>query len=52
MIGTYSLNTLFNLPMRYGEWKLKGYLFYTDGLNNDLRADTQIWGGMGISFDY
>ena len=52
MIGTYSLNTLFNLPMRYGEWKLKGYLYYTDGLNNDLRADTQIWGGMGISFDY
>lgn len=52
LIGTYSLNTLINVSRRYGDWKLRGYLFYTDGLNNDLRADTQIWGGVGIGFDY
>lgn len=52
LIGTYSLNTLLNLPRRYGEWKLRGYLFYTDGLDDDLRADTQVWGGMGIQFRY
>ncbi|QOV90375.1 hypothetical protein [Humisphaera borealis] len=52
LIGAYSLNTLANISKRYGDWKLRGYLFYTDGLNNDLRADTQIWGGVGIGFDY
>lgn len=52
VIGTYPLNTLFNIPRRYGEWKLRGYLFYTDGIENNLRADTQFWGGVGISFDY
>lgn len=52
LIGSYSLNTLLNVSRRYGEWDFRGYLFYTDGLNNDLRADTQIWGGVGIGFEY
>jgi hypothetical protein len=52
LIGNYSLNTLFNFPRRYGEFALQGYLYYTDGIDNDLHADTQIWGGVGINFKY
>jgi hypothetical protein len=52
LIGTYSLNTLFNVPRRYGEWTLQGYLYYIDGIHNHLRADTQLYGGAGIGFRY
>jgi hypothetical protein len=52
LIGQYSLNTLFNFPRRYGEFSVEGYLYYTDGIDNDLRADTQIWGGVGMNFKY
>ena len=52
LVGTYSLNTLLNIPRRYGQWSLTGYLYYTDGLDNDLTASTQIWGGGGITFRY
>jgi hypothetical protein len=52
LIGTYSLNTLINIPHRYGQWSLKGYLYYTDGIDHNLRADTQLWGGAGIQFEY
>jgi hypothetical protein len=52
LIGSYSLNTLLNVPRRYGQWSLKGYLYYTDGLDSGLVADTQVWGGVGIEFKY
>jgi hypothetical protein len=52
LVGKYSLNTLFNFSRRYGEWSINGYLYYTDGLANHLRADTRIWGGVGMSFSY
>ncbi len=52
LVGTYPLNNLLNIPRRYGEFDVKGYLFYTDGIDNKLRADTQIWGGIGIGFRY
>lgn len=52
LIADYSLNTLFNFPRRYGEFSVEGYLYYTDNIDNDLRADTQIWGGVGINFKY
>jgi hypothetical protein len=52
LIGTYGLNPLLNIPRRYGQWQLRGYLFYTDGIDDDLRADTQVWGGVGIHFAY
>ena len=31
---------------------LNGYLYYTDGINEGLRADTQVWGGAAIGFRY
>jgi hypothetical protein len=52
MEATYALNTLLNIPSRYGKIDLKGYLFYTDGIDNKLRADTELWGGVGIGFSY
>jgi hypothetical protein len=52
LIGKYSLNPLLNISRRYGEFTLKGYLFYTDSIENDLNADTQLWGGVGIGFEY
>ena len=52
LVGSYSLNTVLNVSRRYGEYKLKGYLYYTDGLERNLRADTQLWGGVGITLEY
>jgi hypothetical protein len=48
----YSLNTLLNVPKRYGEWTIHGYLYYTDGIRNHLRGDTQLYGGGGIGLSY
>src|SRR5688572_21263809 len=39
LIGRYSLNNLFNVSRRYGEWGFVGYLYYTDSIDDDLRAD-------------
>jgi|SRR5687768_4135999 len=52
LIGRYSLNNLFNVSRRYGEWGFVGYLYYTDSIDDDLRADDQLWGGAGINFRY
>jgi hypothetical protein len=52
LIGSYSLNKAFNVPIRLGEWSLDGYLYYTDNLEHDLLASTQLWGGAGITFHY
>jgi hypothetical protein len=49
---SYSLNKSLSIPYRYGEWSLQGEVFYTDNILNDLRADTQVWGGIGIGFKY
>lgn len=51
--GRYSLNTLLNTPRRFGEWQLIGYVNYTDGIDEDLRAvDSQLWGGAAIGLHY
>jgi hypothetical protein len=52
LVGSYRLNGPLDIRTRFGEWTFKGYLFYTDGIDNDLRADTQLWGGAGIGFSY
>jgi hypothetical protein len=52
LISSYSLNNLFNVSKRYGEFDLKGFLTYTNGINNDIRADSALWGGLGLSFAY
>jgi hypothetical protein len=52
LFATYELNTLLNISRRYGRWSLEGFVNYTDGIDNDLRADTQIWGGGGVVLRY
>lgn len=52
MIASYSLNTLLNISQRHGQWSLNGYLFYTDGIDDDVRASTRLYGGAGIDFRY
>jgi hypothetical protein len=49
---TYGLNDLLDIPARYGTLDFKGYLFYTDGIDNKLRADTDLYGGVGVGFSY
>ena len=51
-VGRYNLNQLLNIPQRYGTWTLNGYVFYSDGIDKDLRADTELWGGAGIQLRY
>ena len=52
LLGRYDLNEVLNLSRRYGEFALTGYLYYTDGIDDRLRSDTQLWGGAGVSFRY
>jgi hypothetical protein len=52
LVGTYLLNQGLNFPKRYGTWKVVGYLFYDDGLQSHIRANSRLWGGVGLSFDY
>jgi hypothetical protein len=49
---TYDLDTLFNVPRRFGTWEIKGYLFYTGAVQSTLLADNRLWGGVGINFSY
>jgi hypothetical protein len=52
LTARYNLNQVLNIPARYGQWSINGYIYYADGLKNNLRADTQLWGGAGIQFSY
>jgi hypothetical protein len=52
VIGAYSLNKLFNVSNRFGEWSVAGYLYYTESIEDDIRATDQVWGGAGITFHY
>jgi hypothetical protein len=52
VIAEYRLNSLLNISRRYGQWSAAGYLYYTDGIDNELAATTQLWGGGGIIFRY
>jgi len=52
VVASYSLNLLLNIPQRYGQWSLNGYLYYTDGIDDELRSDSTVWGGIGIEFAY
>jgi len=52
VIGRYSLNNLLNIPLRYGNWSINGYLYYTGGIDSDLQAEDAVWGGAGIQLTY
>jgi hypothetical protein len=52
LVASYTFNTLLNIPKRYGDWRVEGFLFYTEGIERALRADRELWGGVGIGFRY
>jgi hypothetical protein len=48
----YTFNKALNIPDRYGQWSVIGYLNYTDQIDTELNATNQLWGGMGLSFEF
>lgn len=52
LVGEYSLNKLFNVSTRYGEWSLRGQIYYTNGIDHQANATDLLWGGAGIEFKY
>lgn len=52
LIGKYSLNNLLNIPQRFGNWSVNGYVYYTAGIDGELRAENTVWGGVGIQLTY
>lgn len=48
----YKLNSLLNLSKRWGEWYIRGEVFYTEHLSNGTVGQTTTWGGAGIGFNY
>ena len=52
LTGDVSLNHLFTLPRRYGTFLIEGYLTYTGKFSNDVLANTEVWGGVGLKYRY
>ena len=52
LMGKYGLNKLLNIPKRYGDWSINGYIYYTDHISNRLHTDNTLWGGAGFEFHY
>jgi len=48
----YKLNSLLNLSRRWGDWYLRGQLFYTEHLASSTVGHTLTYGGLGIGFEY
>lgn len=48
----YTLNQTLNIPDRFGQISLLGYVYYTDGIDSGLNSTSQIWGGVGISLEF
>ncbi|HET6248563.1 MAG TPA: hypothetical protein VFE47_12750 [Tepidisphaeraceae bacterium] len=52
LVGLYSLNHLLKINRRYGEFSVKGSLYYTARIDKEVNANTLIWGGVGLEFRY
>ena len=50
--GSYSLNHLFKLAPRYGQFSIEGYLNYTGKFSNPVLANDEVWGGVGQKYRY
>ncbi len=48
----YDLTDALSIPPRYGTWMVEGYVVYTDNIEDDMLAETQLWGGAGLRFQY
>jgi hypothetical protein len=52
LVGSVSLNHWLRLPPRYGQFAIEGYLTYTSKFDNPIVANTELWGGVGLTFRY
>jgi hypothetical protein len=52
LTGTFSLNHLFHVAPRYGQFAIEGYLTYTGKFSNPIVANTELWGGVGLKYRY
>ena len=52
LIATYDIGRVLGISRRYGIVNLKGSLFYTGPVTTELRANSRIWGGVGLEFKY
>ncbi len=52
LTGTFSLNHLFHMTPRYGQFAIEGYLTYTGRFSNAILANSEVWGGVGLKFRY
>lgn len=48
----YSLNSLFNMSRRWGDFYLRGFVYHTEHLASGTVGQTVDWGGVGIAFNY
>jgi len=52
LIGDLSVTDLLKIPPRYGNLSVQGYFTYTGRFDNDVLANSVLWGGVGIHFKY
>jgi len=52
VIVRYSLSRLLSIPQRFGEWQVKGLLYYSGPIDGEIRADSRVWGGVGLDFRF
>lgn len=52
MILTYDANSTLHIPPRFGNLQFNAQLFYTGPVSSGLRADSRLWGGVGLNFRY
>lgn len=48
----YTLNGALNIPDRFGQLSITGYLNFTDSIDDELSATDQIWGGAGFVIEF
>jgi hypothetical protein len=51
-ILTYEINPALHIPRRFGHFQVKAQLFYTGAISEGVRADSRLWGGVGLNFNY
>lgn len=52
LTAKYNVNQLLNIPDRFGQISLLGYVYYTDAIESSLEATNQLWGGVGLSLEF
>lgn len=48
----YTLNGPLNIPDRFGQLSVTGYVNFTDSIEDELSATDQIWGGAGFMIEF